>query len=225
MDPKNDRAIRLLVFGRQGAGKGTQATRLAAHYGIPHISTGDMLRAAVREGTELGVRAKEVMDAGQLVSDEIMLGLIEERLAEPDAAAGWLLDGFPRTEPQARALLEMVGEDGVDVALDLDVPEDVVVERISSRRVCSECGAIYSTASSESAAEACAKCGGKLVQRDDDTEEAVRKRLAIYNEQTEPLLALFDGIGLLEVVDGVGDPDEIAARLISLIDARLADRG
>lgn len=225
MDPTNDRAIRLLIFGRQGAGKGTQASRLATHYGIPHISTGDMLRAAVREGTELGLRAKAVMDAGQLVSDDIMLGLIEERLAEPDAAAGWLLDGFPRTEPQARSLLEMVGEDGVDVAIDLDVPEDVVVERISSRRVCSQCGAIYSTLSSAELEEVCAKCGGQVVQRDDDTEEAVRKRLAIYNEQTEPLLALFDEIGLLEVVDGVGDPDEIARRLIPLIDGRLAANG
>lgn len=221
MDPTNDRVIRLLVFGRQGAGKGTQASRLASHYGIVHISTGDMLRAAVREGTELGVRAKEVMDAGQLVSDEIMLGLIDERLAEPDAAAGWLLDGFPRTEPQARALLDMVGENGVDVALDLEVPEDVVVERISSRRVCSECGAIYSTTSPPSVEGVCDRCGGKVVQRDDDTEEAIRRRLVIYNEQTEPLLVLFDGLGLLEVVDGVGDPESITERLIAIIDGRL----
>lgn len=221
MDPRNDSSIRLLVFGRQGAGKGTQASRLSDHYGIPHISTGDMLRAAVREGTELGRRAKAVMDAGQLVSDEIMLGLIDERLAEADAAAGWLLDGFPRTEPQARALLEMVGDDGIDLAIDLEVAEDVVVERISSRRVCTRCGAIYSTVSPPAVEGVCDKCGGEVVQRDDDTEEAVRKRLAIYNEQTEPLLALFDGLGLLEVVDGVGEPADITARLIEIIDRRL----
>lgn len=217
-----DSAIRLLVFGRQGAGKGTQAARLATHYGIPHISTGDMLRAAVKEGTELGKRAKVVMDAGQLVSDEIMLGLIEERLAEPDAQPGWLLDGFPRTAPQAEALLKMVGEDGIDLALDLEVPEDIVVERISSRRVCSNCGAIYSVKSPPANDGVCDKCGGEVVQRDDDTEESVRKRLSIYNEQTEPLLALFDGKGLLAVVDGVGDPDEITGNLISQIDSRLS---
>lgn len=221
MDPQNSKAIRLLIFGRQGAGKGTQASRLAEHYGIVHISTGDMLRAAVRDGTELGRQAKAVMDAGQLVSDEIMLGLIDERLAEPDAAAGWLLDGFPRTEPQARALLDMVGTDGIDAALDLDVPEDVVVERISSRRVCSNCGTIYSMSSDAATRGECEKCGGQVVQRDDDTEEAVRKRLAIYNEQTEPLLALFDGLGLLEIVDGVGDPAAITERLVALVDGRL----
>ncbi|MGB6058406.1 MAG: adenylate kinase [Microthrixaceae bacterium] len=216
-----DSAIRLLVFGRQGAGKGTQAARLATHYGIPHISTGDMLRAAVKEGTELGKRAKVVMDAGQLVSDDIMLGLIEERLAEPDAKPGWLLDGFPRTAPQAEALLSMVGEDGIDLAIDLEVPEDIVVERISSRRVCSNCGAIYSVQSPPSTPGVCDKCGGEVVQRDDDTEESVRKRLSLYNEQTEPLLALFDAKGLLAVVDGVGKPDDITDALISLIDSHL----
>lgn len=222
MDSHNRRAIRLLVFGRQGAGKGTQASRIAEHFGIPHVSTGDMLRAAVKQGTELGRKAKAVMDAGQLVSDEIMLGLIEERLAQPDAEAGWLLDGFPRTAPQAEALLAMVGESGLDLAIDLEVPEDVVVERISSRRVCSECGAIYSTMSPPATAGVCDRCGGKVVQRDDDTEESVRKRLAIYNEQTEPLLGLFKDRGLLEVVDGVGDPEEISSRLIGMIEKRLA---
>ena len=220
MDSNNGNAIRLVVFGRQGAGKGTQATRLAHHYGIPHISTGDMLRAAVKDGTELGLKAKAIMDAGQLVSDEIMLGVIEERLAQPDAAPGWLLDGFPRTAPQAQALLNMVGESGIDVALDLDVPEDVVVDRISSRRVCADCGAIYSV-NSEADASDCAKCGGRLVQRDDDTEESIRKRLALYNEQTAPLLELFDGIGLLATVNGVGEPDEITEKLIAIVDERI----
>lgn len=221
MNSQNDTSIRLLVFGRQGAGKGTQAARLAQHYGIPHISTGDILRAAVKDGTELGLAAKAVMDAGQLVSDEIMLGIIDERLGEPDAESGWLLDGFPRTAPQALALLEMVGEQGIDLAIDLDVPEDVVVARISSRRVCEQCGAIYSVDPGSSIEEACAKCGGRLVQRDDDTEESIRKRLALYNDQTAPLLALFADKGLLETVDGVGNPDDITKTLIGLIDSRV----
>jgi adenylate kinase len=216
-----DNAVRLLVFGRQGAGKGTQAASLAEHYGILHISTGDMLRAAVKDGTELGERAKAVMDAGQLVSDEIMLGLIQERLARPDAAAGWLLDGFPRTAQQAKGLVGIVGEDGIDLAINLEVPEDVVVERISSRRVCSNCGAIYSVQSPPATPGVCDKCGGEVVQRDDDTEESVRKRLSLYNEQTEPLLAWFGDKGLLVDVDGVGAPDEITAKLVEVIDSRI----
>lgn len=220
-DAQAQHSIRLVIFGRQGAGKGTQAAQLAEHFGIPHISTGDILRAAVKEGTELGIAAKAVMDAGKLVSDEIMLGIIEARLAEPDAKRGWLLDGFPRTAPQAAALIDMVGDEGIDLAIDLDVPEDVVVERISSRRVCSECGAIYSVDANETAEEACAKCGGTLVQRADDTEDAIRKRLALYNEQTAPLLSFFAERGLLETVDGVGDPDSISKRLVELIDKKL----
>jgi adenylate kinase len=221
MGSTNDIAVRLLVFGRQGAGKGTQASRLADRYGIPHISTGDMLRAAVKAGTELGTRAKEIMDAGQLVGDDIMLGLIEERLAQPDAAPGWLLDGFPRTAQQAKDLLEMVGESGIDLAINLEVPEDVVVERISSRRVCSACGAIYSVESPPAVDGICDKCGGEVVQRDDDTEESVRKRLSLYNEQTEPLLAWFQDKGLLVTIDGVGGPDEITAKLVEVIGSRI----
>lgn len=222
MDPTNRRPVRLLIFGRQGAGKGTQASRLADHYGIVHISTGDMLRAAVKEGTELGRRAKAVMDAGQLVSDEIMLGIIDERLRESDAAAGWLLDGFPRTAEQAKGLTGIVGDDGVDLAINLEVPEDVVVERISSRRVCSNCGAIYSVSSPPATPGVCDKCGGEVVQRDDDTEASVRKRLSLYNEQTEPLLAVYEAQGLLATVDGVGDADAITSKLVEIIDDRLA---
>jgi adenylate kinase len=215
-----DSSVRLLVFGRQGAGKGTQAVRLAQHYGIVHISTGDMLRAAVKDGTELGRRAKAVMDAGQLVSDEIMLGLIEERLAQPDAAPGWLLDGFPRTAEQAKALVALVGEGGIDLAVNLDVPEDVVVERISSRRTCANCGAIYSVDSPPATPGVCDKCGGEVVQRDDDTEGSVRKRLDLYNSQPQPVLEWFDGQDLLVTVDGVGDPDRITTELVRVIDSR-----
>ena len=222
MDSTTDRPVRLLIFGRQGAGKGTQAAKLAAHYGILHISTGDMLRAAVKEGTPLGKQAEAVMNAGQLVSDDIMLGIIEERLAQPDAAPGWLLDGFPRTAEQAKGLLALVGDRGIDVAVNLDVPEYVVVERISSRRVCSNCGTIYSVDAPPATPGVCDRCGGEVIQRDDDTEAAVLKRLAIYNEQTEPLLAWFDERGLLATVDGVGDPDAITASIIAVIDDRLA---
>jgi adenylate kinase len=217
--------VRLVVFGRQGAGKGTQAVRLAAHYGIPHISTGDMLRAAAKEGTELGLKAKEYMDAGRLLPDEVMLGLVEERLDQPDAAAGWLLDGFPRTPGQAEALQAMVAGTGIDAAIDLVVPEEVVVQRISSRRVCEGCGATYSVTEGSGASEVCESCGGRLVQRDDDTEQAVRKRLALYNEQTAPLLVWFEDQGLLMSIDGIGDPDEIAAGIVAAVDERLAARG
>ena len=222
MDSTTDRPVRLLIFGRQGAGKGTQAEKLAAHYGILHISTGDMLRAAVKEGTPLGKQAEAVMNAGQLVSDDIMLGIIEERLAQPDAAPGWLLDGFPRTAEQAKGLLALVGDQGIDVAINLDVPEYIVVERISSRRVCSNCGTIYSVDAPPATPGVCDRCGGEVIQRDDDTEAAVLKRLAIYNEQTEPLLAWFDERGLLVTVDGGGDPDAITEQIVSVIDDRLA---
>ena len=221
MTAGDNQPVRLIVFGRQGAGKGTQAAGLAQRYGIPHISTGDMLRAAVKEGTAFGLQAKEYMDAGQLLPDEIMLGLVSDRLAQADARPGWLLDGFPRTPGQADALQEMVADGGITLAVNLEVPEDVVVGRISSRRVCTECGTIYSVADESGASGTCAKCGGSVVQRDDDTEEAVRKRLATYNEQTAPLLAWFEEHGLLATVDGVGDPAAIGIAVAAAVDARL----
>lgn len=219
----DDTPVRLVVFGRQGAGKGTQAARLAERYGIPHISTGDMLRAAVKEGTEFGLQAKEYMDQGLLLPDDIMLGLVSERLAQADARPGWLLDGFPRTAGQAADLQGLVSDGGITLAVNLEVPEDVVVERISSRRVCTSCGTIYSAHDESGESGRCAACGGEVVQRDDDTEEAVRKRLATYNEQTAPLLEWFEDEGLLATVDGVGDPEEIFARIVDRVQERLAD--
>jgi adenylate kinase len=213
--------VRLIVFGRQGAGKGTQAVKLAERYGIPHISTGDMLRAAVKEGTEFGLKAKEYMDAGQLLPDDVMLGLVSERLSQPDAEPGWLLDGFPRTAGQADDLQGLVPEGGITAAVNLEVPEDVVVERISSRRVCEDCGTIYSVSDESGGTGKCANCGGRVVQRGDDTEEAVRERLATYNEQTAPLLDWFETQGLLETVEGEGSPDEVAARVASAVESRL----
>jgi adenylate kinase len=214
--------MRLLIFGKQGAGKGTQAARLAERNGIPHISTGDMFRAAVRAGTAFGRKAKEYMDAGELVPDEVVLGMVQERLAEPDAARGFLLDGFPRTKAQAEGLAEVVGADGLDGVVELQVPTDVVVDRISRRRVCAQCGATYDADSPpEGGWDACDGCGGgPVVQRDDDREEAVRRRLDLYEQETAPLASWYADQGLLVPVDGVGTPDEVFARIEAGLAAR-----
>ena len=214
--------VRLIVFGRQGAGKGTQCALLSQHYGIPHISTGDMLRAAVAAGTEFGLAAKQVMDAGGLVSDDIMKGIVADRLAEEDAAQGWLLDGFPRPPQQAEDLAA-VANPGFDLAVNIEVPEDVVRERIVNRRVCLGCGTVYSLGQSSADSGECEKCGGRVVQRDDDTPESVNKRLALYNEQTAPLLAWFEERSALIDVDGVGDPLDISANIIASVEARIAE--
>lgn len=210
-------AHRLIIFGRQGAGKGTQCTRLAAHFGVPHISTGDMLRASAATGSEFGKTVKAIMDDGGLVSDEIMEGVVRERLAMPDASVGFLLDGYPRTPPQAEFLNSILGDGGIDLAINLEVPEDVVVERITKRRVCQSCGTTYAIGDDSANSGVCAKCGGDVVQRADDTEESVRKRLALYQSQTQPLMAWFQGNGKLVTVDGVGDPERIAEALVAAI--------
>ena len=214
-------ALRLIVFGRQGAGKGTQSSRLADRYGIPHISTGDMLRAAAASGSEFGQRVKQIMEAGQLVPDDVMEGVVAERLAQPDAGAGFILDGYPRTPGQAEYLQRLLNPGGVSLAINLEVPEEVVIERITGRRVCRDCGATYAVGRDEAASTGvCDRCGGQVVQREDDTEDAVRTRLATYRQQTEPLLAWFAERGLLAQVDGVGDPDDIAAELVRVIEQR-----
>ena len=217
--------VRIVLLGRQGAGKGTQADRLAVRYDVPHVSTGDMLRAAVKAGTEFGQRAKAVMDSGQLVSDDIMFGIVEERLSEPDAKSGYLLDGFPRNVAQARKLEDITSGDPIDAVIDLDVAEDVVIERITHRRVCVSCGAIYSVEHPPTNPWDCDRCGGQVVQRDDDTEEAVKKRLALYAEETLPLLPFYEERGLLETVDGLGTPDEVSERLAEVVDRRTAQSG
>lgn len=213
-------AARLVIFGRQGAGKGTQSGRLSAHYGTPHISTGDMLRTAVANATPVGLEAKSFMDSGQLVPDEVMLGVVEERLAGRDVLGrGFLLDGFPRTVVQAEALGRFAS---IDVAVDLQVPEDVVLERISSRRVCANCGRIYSTVAPPAVGSTCDTCGGEVLQRDDDTPEAVAKRLEAYTTETQPTIDWYAGTGVLVPVDGLGSLEEVTARLIAAIDTRLA---
>jgi len=213
-------ALKLVLFGRQGAGKGTQSSLLAKHYGAPHVSTGDMLREAVAEGTELGRQAKEIMDAGALVPDEIMLGIISERFSQPDVQTnGFLLDGFPRTVGQAEGLL---GITDVDLAVNLEVPRDVVLERLSSRRVCSSCGTIYSLSEPPSHPWTCDVCGGEVVQRADDTPEAINTRLEAYERDTVPAIAIFGERGKLESIDGLGRPEDVAARLIAAIDAHVS---
>ncbi len=211
-------ALKLLLFGRQGAGKGTQSVLLSKHYGAPHISTGDMLREAAAEGTEFGTQAQAYLDSGSLLPDEIMLGIITERFAHDDVAAnGFLLDGFPRTLGQADGLL---GITDVDLAINIEVPRDVVLERLSSRRVCSSCGAIYSTAEPPSAPWTCDICGGEVVQRADDTPDAIGRRLEAYERDTVPAIDLFDARGLLVTVDGLGRPDDVTARIVDAIDRR-----
>ena len=214
---------RLVLLGRQGAGKGTQCVRLARHYVIPHISTGDMLRMAVKEGTDFGKKAKEYMDDGQLLPDDVMVGIVQERLGREDTTnRGYILDGFPRTVGQAEALLgitEQVGQ-ALDLVLDLEVPEEVVIDRISKRRVCVDCQTNYSVDSPPRYDWTCDNCGGEVLQRDDDTVEAVQHRLELYAQQTEPLINWYQARDLLAAVDGLGHPDEVTRRLIRAVDGR-----
>ena len=210
---------RLIILGRQGAGKGTQCVRLSRHFVVPHISTGDMLRNAVREGTDLGWAAKKIMDDGGLVGDDVMIGLVRERLDEPDAdTRGYILDGFPRTIHQADALDEIVDEKPIDVVLDLNVPREIVLERISSRRVCRDCGTNYTATGNDPHPWICDVCGGDVQQRADDTPESVNRRLDLYEEQTAPLSDHFDEQARLAVVNGVGHPDAVFDRLVKAVE-------
>lgn len=209
------------MLGRQGAGKGTQCVRLSRHYVVPHISTGDMLRAAVREGTDLGLKAAELMAAGSLVPDDIMIGIVDERLSSDDTTQrGYILDGFPRTVDQAEALAKITSERPLDVVVDLDVPQEVVLGRLAGRRVCSDCAANYSVDSPPKYGWVCDNCGGDVVQREDDTPAAIEKRLAAYEEKTAPLIAWYRERELLEVVEGDGSADAVTGRLLAAIDLR-----
>lgn len=210
---------RLVLLGRQGAGKGTQCTRLSRHYVVPHISTGDILRAAVREGTEFGKRARELMDAGELVPDDVMVGIVDERLERDDTRArGFILDGFPRTTAQADELLRITAPRGIDLAINLDVPREIVLERLASRRVCVDCGTNYSTQQPPKYNMTCDVCGGDVIHREDDTEAAINRRLDLYERETSPLIAWFEARDLLATVDGLGHPDEVTDRLVRVVD-------
>ncbi len=210
---------RLIILGRQGAGKGTQCVRLSRHFVVPHISTGDMLRAAVREKTELGVAAKIVMDSGGLVGDVIMVGIVDERLGRDDARSrGYILDGFPRTVPQAIALDKITRSRPLTAVIDLDVPRDLVLDRLSARRVCRDCGTNYMAKGSERQPWICDVCGGDVMHRDDDTPEAINHRLDLYEEQTSPLIEFYGDTNRLTVVDGVATPDEVFVRMTDAVE-------
>lgn len=214
---------RLIMLGRQGAGKGTQCVRLSRHYVVPHISTGEMLRAAVKEGTPFGLEAKGHMDRGELLPDDVMIGIVQERLGRDDTRArGYVLDGFPRTVAQAEALIESTVDQPIDLVVDLAVARELVLQRLAGRRVCQDCGANYGTAASERPSRGwiCDHCGGDVVQRDDDTEETINHRLDLYEKNTKPLTDFFSQRGQLVVVDGVGDPGEVTRRLVAAIDGR-----
>ena len=192
--------MRLILLGAPGAGKGTVAKLLTKMDGSVQISTGDILRAAVKAGTELGKKAEAAMTAGELVSDDLIMGIMGERLLEDDCKAGFLLDGFPRTIPQAEALKVLLEKLGIelDAAVNLNVPRDVILDRLTTRRTCVDCGAIYNVKSNPPKEEGvCDACGGKVVQRDDETEEAISKRLDVFNEQTAPLVGFYEGEGML----------------------------
>jgi adenylate kinase len=203
---------KLMMLGPPGAGKGTQAQRLAEDFGLPQISTGDMLRSARRKGSELGLEAARYMDAGDLVPDSVVIGLVAERLAEPDAGGGFILDGFPRTVEQAESLDEMGVE--LQAVVNIIVSEQEVVRRLGGRLSCPNCGASFHEVFQPPAAEGvCDECGQALVRREDDRPEAIRERLKAYDAKTEPLVDYYRGRGLLHEVDGQGSPDEVYGRI------------
>lgn len=204
--------MRLVLLGAPGAGKGTQAKKLIEKYGIPQISTGDLLRAAVSAGTQLGKEAKSYMDKGELVPDRVVLGMVEERLKQADCKKGYILDGFPRNVAQAEALDKMLSSLGMalDAALSVDVPFDDLMKRLTGRRTCKSCGQMYNVYFNPPKKEGvCDKCGGELFQRDDDKEETIKKRLEVYNSQTAPLIEYYGKKGILKSVKGTGSIDEI----------------
>jgi adenylate kinase len=207
--------MRIVLLGAPGSGKGTQAQRLQAKYGVPQVSSGDLLRDAVARGTELGLKAKSVMDSGQLVSDDIVLGLIRDRLRRPDAARGFILDGFPRNIDQANSLDALLKELGqpIDAVLQLDVRKQTLVQRLAGRRTCPTCGTVYNVHSLPPGVTTCSKDGAQLYQRPDDKEEVVAKRLEVYATQTQPLIEHYSNLGQLRVVAGEGALDEVFERM------------
>lgn len=214
-----DEALRVILLGPPGAGKGTQARRVADVYGIPHIATGDIFRSHVRNGTELGQKAEEYMSAGELVPDEVVIAMVRDRLQEEDAATGFVLDGFPRTVPQAQALEGILADLGqpLDCVLRFSIDEEEVVRRITGRRACQDCGRNYHVDFDPPPQGDTCSCGGKAVQRKDDTEDVVRNRLDVYHRQTEPLEFFYWQRGLLRDVDAVGSVEDVTKRALGVL--------
>ncbi|HWM27252.1 MAG TPA: adenylate kinase [Woeseiaceae bacterium] len=213
--------MRVILFGAPGSGKGTQAKKLMQERNIPQISTGDMLRAAVAAKTDLGLKAQLIMDSGQLVSDDIMLGLIRERLQEPDTASGFVLDGFPRTLNQAAGLEELLDELGapLDTAVLMDIDFDILMKRLTGRRTCSKTGKLLNIHfSPQHEIDECRKAGGKLIQREDDNEKTIGERLDVYRRQTEPVVDYYRTRDKLKTIDADGSVDEVYQRLLEVLD-------
>ena len=212
--------MKIIMLGAPGAGKGTQAKMIAAKYNNPHISTGDIFRANIKNGTELGAKAKEYMDKGLLVPDELVVDLVIDRFKEPDCENGYVLDGFPRTIPQAEALdkaLTAIGE-SVDYAINVEVPDENIVRRMGGRRACVGCGATYHIVYSPTKVEGkCDTCGGDLIIRDDDKPETVQNRLAVYHEQTQPLIDYYTNKGIIAEVDGTQDMNDVFAAIVKIL--------
>lgn len=214
--------MKIIMLGAPGAGKGTQAKKIAEKYGIPHVSTGDIFRANIKGGTELGMKAKSYMDQGQLVPDDVTIGMLLDRIGEADCANGYVLDGFPRTIPQAESLTKALNERGekMDYAINVDVPDKAIVSRMSGRRACVKCGATYHIVYNAPVKEGiCDACGDALVLRDDDKPETVQKRLTVYHDQTQPLIDYYEKAGILVTVDGTKDLNEVFKDIVNLLGA------
>lgn len=213
--------MKIIMLGAPGAGKGTQAKQLADKYSIPHISTGDIFRANIKEGTELGKKAKGYMDSGALVPDELVCDLVVDRIQKDDCKNGFILDGFPRTIPQAEALTDALAKlnDKMDYAIDIEVQDDKIVERMGGRRACVNCGATYHIVNVPPKKEGiCDRCGSKLILRDDDKPETVKKRLEVYHTQTQPLIDYYKKQGILASVDGMQDMNKVFADIVAVLE-------
>ncbi|RGX25251.1 adenylate kinase [Enterocloster asparagiformis] len=214
--------MKIIMLGAPGAGKGTQAKKIAAKYQIPHVSTGDIFRANIKNGTELGMKAKSYMDAGGLVPDEITIGMLLDRIHEADCENGYVLDGFPRTIPQAESLTQALAgmDEKIDYAVNVDVPDENIISRMSGRRACLNCGATYHIVYNPPKQEGvCDVCGDKLVLRDDDKPETVQKRLSVYHDQTQPLIEYYEKAGVLKQVDGTQDMEAVFQDIVKILGA------
>ena len=218
-------ALNVVMLGPPGAGKGTQAERFAREYGIPRISTGDILREAIQSGSDVGQAVKAVMDRGELVSDDLITGIVRDRLTRPDAAGGFVLDGFPRTVPQAKALDGLLAGRDTLIVIEMQVPDEELVRRVQGRRVCKSCGTNVSAFGDGDVADRCQKCGGELVTRSDDNTHVVRERLKIYWRDTRPVIDYYNGRPTFRAIDGAQSPEQVRQMLVTTITGLAASAG